>query len=717
MTESLLPNPKVLSNLHEFFASGYFEEPEASPMLRWSRAERRHFENRKMPSYQGEFLYPCGPVHPGEEQCLMAPNYSATYYYNEDALMELLAKTTGEERETLRALQTFMRDLETKRNVLKTVHTIGGGGYTHSIPHYGRVLREGFSQYSRRIAKNLYLARQHRDAERIDFYLGLEDILAGIKCWHQRLLESLRSVPLNQPTAEARQKRLLLAYEQVPFYPARDFFEALVAYNFVYYLDGCDNPGRVDQELFPYYQSDLVKGRITHEEAVALIRCLWENCDVNHGWSAGIGGTTSSGEAAYNDLTIVCLEAIHQMRRPNLQLHVRRDMPERVWEVALDTLATGCGLPALYNEEEYLCSLREACLGIDEEDLGWHNGGGCTETMIHGCSNVGSLDAGINLPLILVQTFDEHLATAANFDELVSAYKEDVALVVREITGEVSADQEMKARLRPQPKRSLLIDDCIDKGQEFNAGGARYNWSVINVAGLANVIDSLAAVREVVFEMREKTGVEFLKVLQDNYEGEETFRQRLTQCPRFGNDDPGADKIAADISKFVFQEFLRYAPWRGGKFLSSCLMFTTYTGAGKSVAAMPDGRLAGEPLADSAGPVAGRDLKGPTATLCSCASLDQRHALGTLVVNIRLSKKLFGENGLRKKIKALIRGYFRKGGMQLQINVVDQKMLREAIESPEEYGDLIIRVGGYSEYWRNLTPELQRGMLERIEHE
>ncbi len=717
MTESLLPNPKVLSNLHEFFASGYFEEPEASPMLRWSRAERRHLENRKMPSYQGEFLYPCGPVHLGEEQRLMGPNYSFTYYYNENALRELLAEATEAERETLRALQTSMRDLGAKLNIIKTVHTVGGRGYTHSIPNYGQVLREGFSQHSRRIAKNLHLARQRQDAERIDFYLGLEDVLAGIKCWQQRLLESLRSVSLSNPMAEAGRKRLLLAYEQVPFYPARDFFEALVAYNFVFYLDGGDNPGRVDQELFSYYESDLAKGCITHKEAVDLIHCLWENCDANSGWSAGIGGTTSAGEAAYNDLTVACLEAAHQMRRPNLQLHVRRDMPERVWEAAMDTLATGCGLPALYNEEEYLRSLREAHLGLSEEDLGWHNGGGCTETMIHGCSNVGSLDAGINLPLILVQTFNKHLASATDFGKLVSAYKEDVALIVGEITDEVNADQEAKARLRPQPKRSLLIDDCIDRGREFNAGGARYNWSVINVAGLANVIDSLAAVREVVFEKKEKTGAELLKILQDNYEGEETFRQRLARCPRFGNDNSGADKIAADISGFVFQEFLRYTPWRGGKFLPSCLMFVTYVEAGKSVAAMPDGRLAGEPLADSAGPVAGRDLKGPTATLSSCTSLDQRHALGTLVVNIRLSKKLFLENGLRKKIKTLIKGYFQKGGMQLQVNVVDQKILREAIESPEEYGDLIIRVGGYSEYWRNLTPELWKSILERIEHE
>ncbi len=710
------PNPRTLRDLGEHFASGYFEEPEASPMRRWSRAVRRRFENRALPPYKGEILYPCGPANAGPENCIVAPSYSYTYSYNESALTAMLPSLSDEGRETLMALRAQMRDLGERLNVIKTPHTLGGRGYTHSIPNYGRVLREGLSEYARRISEKLDLARRRGDIERVDLYLGLQDVLAGIKRWHERILRFLREVSLDNPLAEVRRKRLIAAYEQVPFRPARTFFEAVVAYNFVYYLDDCDNLGRVDQELWPYYERDLSEGRTSHEEAVELIRAIWENCDANNGWSAGIGGTTSTGEPAYNDLTIACLEAAHKIRRPNLQLHVRRDMPQEVWEAALDTIATGCGLPALYNEEEFLRSLREAGLGIREEDLGWYNGGGCTETMIHGCSNVGSLDAGINLPLILVQTLDEHLATATSFDELVAAYKEDVAKVVREISDEVSADQRIKALLRPQPMRSLLIDDCIDKGREFNAGGARYNWSVINVGGLANVIDSLAALREVVFERKEKSGAEFLEILHRNYEGEELFRRRLSRCPRFGNDDPRADEIAADISEFVFREFLRYTPWRGGRFLPSCLMFVTYADAGAPVGATPDGRLAGEPLADSAGPYQGRDRKGPTAMLKSVASIPHHLAPGTLVVNIRFTKEFFTTKAGRRKLQQLIRTYFDLGGMQLQINVVDQAVLRDAIEHPERHGDLIVRVGGYSEYFNRLSPKLKMTVLERTEH-
>ena len=711
-----IPDPEVLGRLGEFFAAGFFELPEAVPMQRWSRAVRRRFEQRALGPYDGELLYPCGQVHCGEENRILAPTYSFTWRFNDAALEEQLSGAVEEEREALVALRACLQELDAELDVIRTVHTVGGRGYTHSVPNYGRVLREGLAEHARRIAAGLDQARQQQDLEQIDFFSGLQDVLVGIECWHGRVLEFLRAVQLDDPVAEARRERLVAACEQVPFGPARNFFEALVAYNFVFYLDDCDNPGRVDLELFPYYERDLEAGDTTHAEAVTLIRCLWENCDANGGWSTGIGGTDSAGEPAFNDLTVVCLEAARHIRRPNLQLHVGQDMPEPVWDAALDTIATGCGLPALYNEEGFRHSLQEADLGIRPEDLGWYNGGGCTETMVHGCPNVGSLDAGINLPLILVQTLKERLTTAANFDELVRAYQEDVAAVVGEIACQVSADQEVKARLRPQPMRSLLIDDCIDQGREFNKGGARYNWSVVNVAGFANVVDSLAALREVVFEKREKSGAELLRILQRNFEGEEVFRRRLSHCPRFGNDQPESDELAAELAEFVFREFLGHTPWRGGKFLASCLMFVTYAGAGVPVGATPDGRRAGEPLADSIGPYQGRDKKGPTAMLKSVAAIPHHLAPGTLVTNARFTRDFFTTGEGREKLKHLIRTYFDLGGMQLQINVVDQEVLRDAIAHPERHGDLIVRVGGYSEYFNSLSPELKETVLERTEH-
>ncbi len=708
----------VLDELGEHFAAGYMEEPHLSPMRRWSRAVRRRFERRSLPPYGGELLYPAGPAHCGDEDRILSPSYSFTWRYNAGALEERRAAAGDEEREALSALQTDLSCLESQLDVITTTHTVGGRGYTHSVPNYGRILREGLDSYTDRITGLLSQAqaRDSGDSERTDLYIGLLEAVEGIRRWHRGLIDQLCETSCDNPHEENHRLRLIAALERVPFAAAGSFFEASVAYNLCYYLDDCDNPGRVDLELSPYYAADLAQDRTTREEAVSLVRCLWENCDLNDGWSAGIGGTRPDGEAAYEELTVVCLEAAKAMRRPNLQLHLRRDMPDEVWDAALETIASGCGLPALHNEEAFISSLREARLGIREEDLALHNGGGCTETMIHGLSNVGSLDAGINLPLILTETLERELVAADSFADLFEAYRRDVATATAEITTQVNADQQLKARLRPQPMRSLLIDDCIDCGVEYNAGGARYNWSVINVAGLATVVDSLSAVREVVFEEKEVSGTQLLEILRRDFEGEEPFRLRLSRCPRFGNDQPAADGLAAELAEFVFRQFLVRTPWRGGKFLPSCLMFVTYAEAGEPVGATPDGRRSGEAIADSAGPHQGRDRKGPTAMLKSVASMPQHLAPGTLVVNARFTHNLFDGADQRRKLRNLVRTYFDLGGMQLQINVIDQAVLEDAIAHPKRYQDLIVRIGGYSEYFSRLSPELKQTLLERTEH-
>lgn len=706
---------EILRRIGEPFIAGYFEEP-SSPIRGWSRAYRRFLEVSLLPLYNGEPLYPCGPCYPDSPARAFNPNYSFTYSYNTTVLERKLSLSSGREREALLALRLWVEELSHRLDLIEAPHTVGGRGYTHSIPNYGRVIREGFDTYSFRLKARLENARKAHDDSRLDLYSGLLDVLEGIRVWHTRILRYLGELSFTDETKERNRLRIISAFRQIPFRPARNFFEALVCYNFIFYIDGCDNLGRFDLELSPYYERDLQEGVITHEEAVWLVRCLWENCDANNSWSTAIGGTTPAGEPAYSELTLVCLESSRNIRRPNLQLHIRRDMPQEVWESAVETIATGCGLPALYNEEEYYEALRHTNLGVVEEDLAYYSGGGCTETMIHGRSNVGSLDAGVNLALILEETLHRRLLFSTSFESFFSAYKDSVARDIGELTRQVSLSQEMKALLTPQPIRTLLVDDCIERGLEFNAGGARYNWSVINVAGIANVVDSLSALKEVVYEKREKSPAELLDVLRRNFDGEDGFRYRLGRCARFGNDDPRADSIARELTEFVFKEFLRYAPWRGGKFLPSCLMFVTYGEAGKALGATPDGRLAGEPLADSAGPYQGRDRRGPTAMLKSVTAIPHRLAPGTLVVNIRLSKSLFSTPENRHKLQDLIRTYFDLGGMQLQINVVDQETLKEAILHPERYESLVVRIGGYSEYFNRLSDELKLTVLKRTEH-
>jgi len=406
----------ILASLGENFAAGYLELPDAPPVRRWSRAVQRRLEGVRPAPYSGTRLYPVGPARTGGEDAILAPSYSFTWSFNRGELERRAATATDEQREALQALRGAMDEIEGRLSQPGIPHTVGGNGYTHSIPNYGRVIREGLDSYQERVQQGLAKATGQ---EQQVFLAGMLDVLTGARAWHGRLLAELERTHFPPSEAEDRRLRLLQALRQVPFRPARNFFEALVAYNFVFYLDGCDNPGRVDYELEPFYQRDHAEGVISFAEAEALIREFWQNVDANSGWSASIGGCDGAGQAAYGDLTLACLRAARGMRRPNLQLRIRRDMPDEVWEEALNTVATGTGLPALHHEEEFLRSLREADLGIAEADLAYVNGGGCTETMIHGRSNVGSLDAGINLPLVLVNTLARTLPSATSFEEIL----------------------------------------------------------------------------------------------------------------------------------------------------------------------------------------------------------------------------------------------------------------------------------------------------------
>ena len=712
----LLDQETLLSRLDamgEWFAAGFLSRPDAGPIPRMGAALRRTLENTPLPEYTGRRLYPHGAPIWGNGACVCF-HYVQFGYSRPGYEQKRRAAQTDEERAALDAVDTVLKGYPM------------AAGYTHSIPHYGRILREGLDSYRDRIEAGLATARRRGDTPRAELYEALLDVLAGVDAFRRRSIEKIRTADLtartdgqqpagqsavcNLQSAIANRQALLAALEHVPFQPARTFTEAMIAENFLFYLDGCDDLGRFDQDLWPCYQAS----RPADAEALGFIGEMWENIDNTGSWNVALGGTTRDGEPAYNDLTRLAVRAGKGRRRPNLALRLRRDAPEWIWDEALETISGGTGIPALYCEENYLAALTEAHLNLPQEDMHEFAFGGCTETMIHGRSNVGSLDDNLNLPEVFERAVHTELATSPDFECFVERTFLHIADEIRKIADRVCRNQEIRAKHQPQLIRTLLIDDCIENGREYSAGGARYNWSVINVGGLGNLIDSLVAIRELVYQRGEVDRAHLLQLLKEDWSDEEMLRRRIGQLPRYGQGDPSVDALARRVSEFVFREFLRYAPYRGGKFLASCLMFVTYATEGARVGATPDGRRAGEPIADSAGPVQGRDTRGPTAALHSTASLDMIHAPGTLVVNTRFSKKLFAD---REKVKALVRGYFALGGLQLQINVVDQSVLRDALEHPERHGDLVIRMGGYSEYWNNLSRALQESVLERVEHE
>lgn len=648
-------------HIGEPYAAGLFEHPSRSRFYRLARAQRRYWESVTLPAYNGCGLYPHGRKCP--DAFAVRPDYSYTYSVDAGALAAKdpdCAVWMGEEAALL--------------PLPRTPHTVGGNGYTHSIPHYGRVLAEGLDAYAERV----------RALSPDDFRDGLFEVLEGVRLYRDRMLRRLET--------DGAPSELLDALQRVPFAPARTLYEALVGWNLLYYIDGCDNPGRLDQDLFPYYRG---------EDATALLRAFFHNVDENDGWSAALGPDC-------NPLTLQCLRAVHGLRRPSLELRVTGDMPDAVWEEAVAALRTGCGQPALYNEAGYQAALAARFPDIPPEDLARFNGGGCTETMLAGVSNVGSLDLGINLALIFARYLRARLAECPTFEAFRAGLMRAIYAETADALDQLNRYRAARAETRPQPVRTLLIDDCIDKGLDFNAGGARYAWSVVNFAGLVNVIDSLLAVRALVYDAGLYTAAEFVSLLDG---GDPLLAKRLRAAPCFGVDDAEADAFAADVAAEVFGALRQRTPYLGRAFLPASIQFVTYAEAGACVPATPDGRADGAPLADSIGAVHGKDRRGPTALLRSAARLPQAEAIGTPVLNLRLQKPY-----LEAHLKTLVEGYFAAGGLQVQISCVDRAELEDAVAHPERHENLIVRIGGYSEYFARLSPALQRTVLERTEH-
>jgi formate C-acetyltransferase len=712
MTNVISPYSQLLE-LKEYFGAGLFEEPNEPMINRITRGLRREMEFVNLAHWEGSPFYPEG-ISKLWRTPIISFHYSSSISYNRSAMLKLIASQKDPQIiSSLQEVDGELRNYNQAGESIEPKYALGGRGYTHSIPNFRRILKEGLNSYENRILLNLNKSKNESEDSKIEFYKSLKDLLIGIHTFHNRCIEKIRNSDIEEYSIK---DALLSALKQVPFYPARSFYEAILATNFIFYLDGCDSLGRFDQDLYPYYEHDKQIRKIEYNKALSLVRLFFRNIDINDGWNMAIGGSRHDRTPAYNELTTICLEAARNMRRPNLALRVRKDMPNKYWNAALKTIETGCGLPALYNEEVYIKALNMAHLNLKRDDVYDYAFGGCTETMVHGLSNVGSLDGGINLLEILVETLESYFLKAKNFEKIMKEYMKAISEAITKLTSQVNTDQYLKAQFRPQPLRSLLIDDCIDLGLDYNSGGARYNWSVINVAGLANVVDSLMAIKKLVFDTNEIDAAYFWRALEDDFQGYELLQKRIAQCPTYGNDEIEVDKIANKISTFVFHQFSLYKPWRGGSFLPACLMFVTYADAGSQIMATPDGRRKGMPIADSAGPMQGRDQSGPTALMRSVSHLNHIMAPGTLVVNIRFTRSLFDSNEGHTAIQNLIKTYFSLGCLQIQVNVVDQKVLMEAISNPEKHGDLIVRVGGYSEYFNRLSPELKYSILKRIEH-
>ncbi|UCF63463.1 MAG: glycyl radical protein [bacterium] len=621
-----------------------------------------------------------------------------------------------------------------------------------------KIYRKGLLDFKQDIARQINQLDVEKDPEALDKreQLRAMDVAAdALILFAERYAEAARK-QLRKEQDPQRKKELLKISEVcqwVPARPPRTFWEALQYYWFIHLgviteLNTWDsfNPGRLDQHLYPFYVTDLQNGELTKSHARELLQAFWikfnnqpappkvgvtaqESNTYTDFCLINLGGVKADGSDAVNELSYLILDVIEEMRllQPSSMVQISKKNPDLFLKRALQIIKTGFGQPSIFNTDAIIQELTRQGKSIIDA----RNGGasGCVEAGAFG-KEAYILTGYFNLVKILeivlhngidprtgkkigIETGDPSQFT--NFDELLAAYEKQLNHFIDiKIRGNRIIER-LYAKYLPAPFMSLLIDDCITTGKDYNAGGARYNSSYIQGVGLGTLTDSLTAIRYHVFDKKTIQMVDFINVLKDNFRSNVSFyKQLIDNTPKYGNDDDYADSVLSRVFEAFFTAVDGKPTVRGGQFRINLLPTTSHVYFGSVIGATPDGRRAAEPVSEGISPVQGADRNGPTSVLKSASKIDHLRTGGTLLNQKFTPQLLANEEGLAKVI-SLIRSYFKMDGHHIQFNVVTADTLRKAQKHPEKYQDLIVRVAGYSDYFVDLTTELQNEIIKRTE--
>ncbi len=582
---------------------------------------------------------------------------------------------------------------------------------------------------------------------------------------HADLAEKMAAEESN-PQRKAELVKIANVCRWVPAHAPRDMQEAIQMYWFVHLgtvteLNGwdCMNPGHIDQHLFPFYQKGIADGTMTHEKAKELISCFWikfnnqpappkvgitalESGTYNDFTNINIGGIDKNGNNAVNELSYIILEVqeeLHELQ-PGLSIHVSRVTPDEFVMAGAKVIRQGHGYPSVFNPDVYTKELVRQ--GKTQEDA---NEGGCS-----GCIEVGAfgkeayiLTGYLNTPKILEITLNNGIdpmtgkklgletgdpRTFTTYEQLYEAYHQQMVYFVNMKLAVNNYIERMFSLYAPATFLSLFIDDCITRGRDYYSGGARYNTTYIQCTGLGTITDSLSTLKKHVFEDKKFTMEELLKAVACNWGREDNCQLSTANCqlekmrqfilnrtPFFGNDDEYADSIAVKVYDDLVEAIEGHPNTRGGKTQLNMLSTTCHNYFGSVCGASVNGRLAHFAISDGTSPAHGADTHGPTAVIKSLGKLDQTKSGGTLL-NVRFVPALLKRDEDLRKLVSLIRTYFNMGGHHIQFNIVDTQTLLDAQKQPEEYKDLLVRVAGYSDYFNDMTEQLQNEIIARTEN-
>jgi pyruvate formate-lyase/glycerol dehydratase family glycyl radical enzyme len=627
------------------------------------------------------------------------------------------------------------------------------GGISHFAPNYRKLIESGANGLFREAA-----ARQNsvtEGTEQWNFYEGVKTIAEGFARFGERYagMADRMARKENDPARREELERIASHCRRVPRFGARTFHEAVQSLFFAQValnqesLDNSICPGRMDQYLYPYYASDVKRGLLTRGRAKEILACFSIKMSeivpvfskhltnfhggMFNGQVVTVGGLTPDGKDGTNELTWIFLEVMDElrMRQPNYHARIHANSPETYVGRITKMLAGGSNSPALYCDEVIIDTMVKN--GYSIEDARDYTAVGCVEPVSQGRS-FSSTDAAIfNVPLILEISlnggrrfghfFRSGIKTVPlngmnSSEELYDAFRRQLGHRMSFLIRDLRAIEMANRLHHPTPLTSMLIDGCLEKGDCSTAGGARYNFSGIQCVAPADTGDALYAVNRLVFQEKKLGARALVQQLGKNI-ADERIQALLRSQDKFGNDNEEVDRHVQRVIKIFAEELAAQGKnTRGGRYVMGLYSVTAHEYFGRITGALPNGRRKGQSFASGVAPENGMDRLGPTAMLNSVNRIDFTHAGNGINLNAMFDPhSLRGQEGLAA-LQAMLRIYFRRGGMQIQVNVIDPSVLIEARDNPEAYPNLLVRVSGYSAYFNDLTPGMKDEIIRRSLH-
>lgn len=640
-------------------------------------------------------------------------------------------------------------------------------GDAHLAVNYERVLSVGLAGYEERV-RACRAALDLTDPDAIDknvFYKAVLVVIAAVRRFAGRYAALAREMAeAEKDEARAAElRRIAETCERVPYEPARSFREAVQSVWFVQLILQIESNGhslsygRFDQYMFPYYQADIASGAITRDEALELLTCLWiKTLSVNkvrsqaHTFSSAgspmyqnvtIGGQTTDKRDAVNDLSFLVLQSVAQTRltQPNLTVRYHAGLNKEFYDECIEVMKLGFGMPALNNDEVIIPSFIK--WGVAEEDAYNYSAIGCVETAVPGkwgyrCTGMSY----VNFPRMLLCVMNDGVDVTTgkrfakgygsfrdmkSYDELMEAWDKTIREITRASVIVENAIDKASERDVPDVLCSALTDDCIGRGKTIKEGGAVYDFISGLQVGIANMADSLAAIKKLVFDERRITPAELADALETDFAGEkgEQIRQMLVNdAPKYGNDDDSVDQLVVDAYQSYIDEIAKYPNTRhgrgpiGGIRYAGTSSISANVGQGMGTMATPDGRHAHEPLAEGCSPAHNADTHGPTAVFKSVSKLPTEKITGGVLLNQKMAPTMLASERNKQKLEMLISAFFdRLHGYHVQYNIVSRETLLDAQAHPERHKDLIVRVAGYSAFFNVLSRATQDDIIARTE--